>query len=271
MDDEKNPLKVLVLGGNGMLGSDFVVELLGRVASEAAGEKEARELVLVLANRGHCYWDGAARLATARLAAGERARVEHVALDRKPRALSSGSQEEALTRIKELGPFHWAVDFSSTKAGSMQLLLNALGGRVGAWVYISSDSVYEVCEPFAPPLKEEMAVRPMGEEERRRLAQEDGYGEEKLACEEALRQAGIRHLCLRLPDVLGPRDGTLRLLRYCLWTLLQPFVFPQVLPLHIPAASADRPLSFVYSLDVARCITSLILFNSSSSSSSSSS
>lgn len=57
---------------------------------------------------------------------------------------------------------------------------------VGLYVYISSDSVYEVSVPklHSGASVEKDAVRPRNAEEQQRLKELDSYGHYKLACEE---------------------------------------------------------------------------------------
>ena len=92
----------------------------------------------------------------------------------------------------------------------------------------------------------------------------DRYGHNKLKCEELLvrewQAGGVPCVVLRLPDVIGPRDGTgvcaqhvLRMLSlnttadrfisYQLWMLCR-HVVPRAL--QVPSAEWDKPLSFVF-------------------------
>jgi hypothetical protein len=66
-----------------------------------------------------------------------------------------------------------------------------LDGKVGHYVYISTDSVYEVCvQPnHKGGRKEEDAKRPSDKSERDRLKEEDDYGDNKLEVEEVLQAA----------------------------------------------------------------------------------
>lgn len=66
-------------------------------------------------------------------------------------------------------------------------LLNEKGpDKVGVYVFISSDSIYEVCRGSATPrvAGEEDDKRPESEEERNLLNEGDSYGNDKLECEE---------------------------------------------------------------------------------------
>lgn len=287
-------LRVLVLGGNGMMGSDFVLRFLASLDEL----KITGAVHLVLVSRGSEYWDDRERLEqqvalleTERPSA-PRISIQRVILNRKYTRLLDGSQAAKIAELRSLGVFQFVVDFTSTCAHSLSLLLQALSGCFIYWLYISSDSVYEVCEPVASVdehssaghqcngLRESDAVRPQSTEQRAALAQRDSYAEQKLACEEVLQHYGVYYVALRLPDVLGARDNSERLLLYAIWIELvarlenrggqrsTSFAFTDAWlqqvsgehtgRVHIPAATRDVLLSFVWSEDVAKCLTEVI-------------
>lgn len=146
----------------------------------------------------------------------------------------------------------------------MQEILNALRGRIGRYIFISSDSVYEVCIKTSHngPSREEDAVRPRDPRARHDLNVRDYYGHQKLACEEVLenerRYSRINFISLRLPDVIGPRDTTNRFWNYQLW-LLTHRLDESLGPVHLNP-NENRPISFVYSEDISELI--IQLFNS---------
>jgi len=86
----------------------------------------------------------------------------------------------------------------------------------------------------------------------------DTYGHRKLESEETLhkfhQKLKYQYISIRLPDVIGPRDNTNRFWKCFLWAKLTDIVGP----ITIPDEIADKPLSFVYSLDVAELIFSLV-------------
>ncbi|KAF0293282.1 hypothetical protein FJT64_008828 [Amphibalanus amphitrite] len=95
---------VLLLGGNGLIGSETAAQLIAEGGSD-----------LTLLSRGTRYFDvGHARL-TAQL----------------PR-------------------WDFVVDFSALQASDVTSVLEALGGKVGHYIYISSDSVYEAWLQYLP-------------------------------------------------------------------------------------------------------------------------
>ena len=67
--------------------------------------------------------------------------------------------------------------------------IEVLTGKVGVYIYISSDAVYEVSDPKTTdrPSQESDAVRPKDLETKRRLINADRYGDAKLGGEEALK------------------------------------------------------------------------------------
>lgn len=136
-----------------------------------------------------------------------------------------------------------------------------IGRYTGKYIYISTDSVYEVCKepPHWGPLREEDAVRPTDPVERETLASRDSYGDRKLACEEVLETEAnsqrVWWMSLRLPDVIGPRDNSNRFWTYLIWLRFGDVIGKRIsLPPHLKG----RKLSFVHSEDVGRLILQLV-------------
>ena len=144
----------------------------------------------------------------------------------------------------------------------MSDFLALMQGKFALYLYISSDSVYEVCQrkQHNEPSQETDSIRPINLHESDKLNEADSYGHNKLACEEVLTklhtEQNFNFISLRLPDVIGPRDNTNRFWYYFLWTL----VHKQIdFPLMIPTWLETQQLNFVYSLDVANLITSKLI------------
>ena len=80
--------------------------------------------------------------------------------------------------------FHTVVDFSAFKKSEVKRVLPHL--RTKLYIYISSDSVYEVCDKKNPELysKETDDTRPSDEAFVKKLKKADRYGHDKLKCEE---------------------------------------------------------------------------------------
>lgn len=154
------------------------------------------------------------------------------------------------------------VDFSAYKLKNVKPFYLMLLGHCDRYIYISTDSVYEVSEHKAGPSREEDSVRPVSATERDRLNQLDSYGNHKLEIEEFLKaereKGGIPYVFLRLPDVLGPRDSTLRWWKYQLWIEFQRQLST---PIPIPKRIADLYTSYVYVKDVGKAVELVLKLN----------
>lgn len=128
------------------------------------------------------------------------------------------------------------VDFSAYGARATRDATSLLRHKTNIYIHISTDSVYDVCDPDIrwgipeetpgeerweeTPVREEDAVRPEDKGLRDMLSTHHDYGHRKLEAEEQLiiqrhnnytdGMPGIPYVILRLPDVLGPRDTTYR-------------------------------------------------------------
>jgi len=150
------------------------------------------------------------------------------------------------------------IDCSGYRKSSVRSVLDSLQVLV-QYIYISTDSIYEVCvcqSSQNQPTSEEDCLRPTDVSMRRALASEDKYGNKKKQCEEYLQRMcddGVvpSCTCLRLADVIGPRDNTDRLWHYVLW--LKSLELEEAMEV-IKASSGERRLSFTFSLDVARLV-----------------
>lgn len=165
---------------------------------------------------------------------------------------------EIQTLLADGTVFDLVVDFSAYKPDKISQTLAALRGRVKLYVYISSDSVYEVTYPtsgHAGLSREQDAQRPDSGVERDRLRKLDSYGHYKLAGEEVLRsQDAVPYVILRLPDVIGARDSTNRWWPYQLWIQFYDVIRR---PLMVPPAVQNLMTSYVYVKDVADLIARL--------------
>ena len=157
------------------------------------------------------------------------------------------------------------IDFCGYFRRHIKSVLKGLDGSVKLYIYISTDSVYDVCckEFRSGLIQESDSLRPDTNAEINKLADMEDYGHNKLRCEEYLSShVGLKsngqygdfpYICLRLPDVIGPYDNTERFWVYLLW-IEQMDAFP----LHSQTDSSVKKLSFVYSEDVAGFIYSFI-------------
>ncbi|KAK3577671.1 hypothetical protein CHS0354_018713 [Potamilus streckersoni] len=222
---------ILVFGGNGFMGSATVEKLL-RINYN-----------VVIVNRGNWYWDSATNI---------KPFVKHLKCDRM----------QSLQRCSDLQNFIWEeesinfdaiIDFSAYQGFQISDAFDMFGSRIRRYIYISSDSVYEVCNKTHSELtREDDAVRPHDLDLQQKLNSQDSYGHGKLEAEEELQKqcakTGVSYISLRLPDVVGPRDNTRRWWLYQLWIQLRKYLER---PISVPDQLWDKPLSFVYADDVA--------------------
>jgi len=160
------------------------------------------------------------------------------------------------------------IDFCAYLRKEVKTVIKGLTNRLKLYVLISTDSVYDVCDVKIRngPVREIDDIRPHGEKEIKKLAEDEDYGHDKLKCEEYLRShvqdldkgnkfnflgfvlknIGFPFVCLRLPDVIGPYDSTCRLWAYVMWIKEM-----NSKPIHTQPDSRRDKLSFVYSKDVA--------------------
>ena len=93
--------------------------------------------------------------------------------------------------ITETGPKKWevVVDFCAYLRKEVKSIIKGLTNRLRLYVMISTDSVYDVCDPVVRvgPPREVDDLRPQDEKEIERLAKSEDYGHDKLKCEEYLR------------------------------------------------------------------------------------
>ena len=166
------------------------------------------------------------------------------------------------------GRFDAVVDFSAYSARAVREATTLLRHKADLYVHISTDSVYDVCDPDrrgAGPVREEDSVRPDDKVYRDMLSSHHDYGHNKLEAEDELVAQrhnhsdgvpGIPYVILRLPDVLGPRDTTYRFWLYQLWLRLAS-VLP-TRPVIIPEFLVDQKNSFVFVDDVARVVSDAV-------------
>src|SRR5262245_34369656 len=167
------------------------------------------------------------------------ARVERLHGDR--------TSDDDVARLLKGRGFDAVVDFAAYHGRDVAGMVDALAGRIGHYVLISTGQVYLVRQGAPRPSREQdyagdVLPAPDGEADRG----EWEYGMGKRAAEDELREAwsGSRFpgTALRLPVVNGERDPTRRLESY-LWRLLDGG------PVLLPDGGASR-LRHVYCNDV---------------------
>ena len=234
-------MKVLLLGGNGFIGGQTATLLLERGAD------------VVAVNRGKS-WDWG-KMETLK------PRLKCIIHNRK-RPLADCRQLARM--LDEWGTVDAVIDFSGFDGRAVRDAAVVLRGKTPVYIYVSSDSVYEVCEKQHGGLTRETdAVRPEDHTSRCALKKRDSYGHKKLRGEEALKrelmQSDTAYIVLRLADVIGPTDATGRFWQLQLWVKLA-----HLLPIPVlPASLKHRPLSLVYVKDVANALANIVYMDSS--------
>jgi nucleoside-diphosphate-sugar epimerase len=237
---------VLVLGGNGFLGV-YAVEALA----------QSGRYTIAIANRNSSYFDSAERLA----ATG----VVSLHWDRRHTPFGEAPEVRAYLATRPL--VHAIIDFSCYNGAAAQdvatYLLEA-NVQVEWYVYISSDSIYEVGSPKAHPEKPtEEGIddhRPSSLQDQAELNASDPYAHGKLEAEEVLQAlqpaSSWSYVFLRIPDVVGPRDTSYRWWLYQILLKLQSRT--QVPVPYVQEDRDGRRMSLVYVKDVARAILQVL-------------
>jgi nucleoside-diphosphate-sugar epimerase len=160
-----------------------------------------------------------------------------------------------LPRLMQNRHFDAAVDFAAYRWEDTRGAVEALGGRVGHYLFISTGQVYLVREGFPKPARETdyagpLIPRPTDEDE---LANFE-YGTGKRDCEDALVEAFEKSRFpstrIRIPIVNGERDHYRRLDRY-LYRLVDggPVIVPD---------GGTHLVRHVYAGEVARFLTEIL-------------
>jgi nucleoside-diphosphate-sugar epimerase len=177
----------------------------------------------------------------------------HIACDRRDKYAFLHALSDALSTAR---PWRFCIDFCAYDLDDVQPLANFLQSISCHYVFISTDSVYEVCDtPLGVARLESHALlRPTDVEERKRLRRGDTYGDDKLLCEEWLAEShAVTFTAFRLPDVFGPRDGTKRH-----WSYQVLVKISDERAIELTPSERTRPLSFVFCRDVARAVVAVL-------------
>ena len=193
------------------------------------------------ANRGNKYWDATAMI---------KGRAHWIACDRN-------ALQEYCNGLANSGYYDVVVDFSTYREQQMKDILQLLNKRFSVYVYISTDSVYEVspASEHGGPSREDDAPQP---EQASKITHQERYGREKLLAEHALMREcedECKYVILRLPDVIGPRDNTQRWWSYQIWLKVHQRLNS---PIHIPKSLEKMDMSLVYSKDVATLVSNMV-------------
>ena len=240
-------IDILILGGNGCIGSEIVHQLCTSSMSQ--------NVHLTLLNRGRKYWSECPLATPSNVS-----KISFLQVDRTHQE----NIQQALQSRYPRGSVDIVIDCSGYRRRAIRYVLESVAVK-RQYIYVSSDSIYEVCSVAAAAVNstsatmEEECIRPQDANLRHQLSSQDQYGHKKKQCEEYLT-----HLCktnvlpsctlLRLADVIGPRDNTDRLWHYVMWLR-----YCHVTQQDVPAATtSSKPLSFTFSIDVARLIVAMV-------------
>jgi len=251
----RDNIKILSFGGNGNIGSAVLASLI-----------QTGEFEIVMTTRGGWHWDSDTRI-------GPHVQTVKCNRDYQPPCAADKNATDCdinairqcpdlLSIIEKTEKFDVVLDFSGYEPKWIHDNCEILKDKVGVYIYISTDSVYEVSidKPTKRASVESDAVRPKDEKEVGLLKRKDPYGHYKLSCEEALsyyqrEKAGFPWVSLRLADVIGPRDTTNRWWTYQLWVKF----FPEIdNPIFMPAHVANKIESLTYVEDVASAVQQVI-------------
>ncbi|MEL6475654.1 MAG: NAD-dependent epimerase/dehydratase family protein [Pseudomonadota bacterium] len=238
-----NGLNILLLGGNGLIGGHTSRRLF------EAGHR------LTSLSRGSLMWDWNTVLA---------GHFQQKLRCNRADPLSECTDFQKMIASRPF--FDIVLDFSGFEQHMIDSTVPALKFMFDRYIFISTDSVYEVARTrnHTGPWREQDAVRPDDYMERRALQERDRYAEMKMRCEEQLaayaKKFNFTAVFLRLPDVLGPRDSTLRL-----WTYIvaMQIAAAERQTLQLPNFAPHWQISFVHADDVARVL--VLLTNSNTS------
>lgn len=240
-------MDILMFGGNGFIGSHTSELLLS----------EGHKLTLI--NRNNWPWNTGVTV---------KPNVYSIVLDRLNDDAVDVFKEKVLIP-RNYKPFDVVIDFSAYNLKGFQSLYDQIRTLCNLYIYISTDSVYEVCDPSLVSnsnlLEEIHSQRPANEEFAKSLNKKDKYGHKKLEIEEFLIEQRSSnnsssicpYLILRLPDVLGERDSTQRWWKYQLWMKYSDYLNK---PVVIPYFCRLLKTSYVYVKDISRFL-SLVLKN----------
>jgi nucleoside-diphosphate-sugar epimerase len=215
---------VLILGGSCFVGRQLVDSLLA----------EGKYRVITL-NRGNVYWNDKTRRPTV------------VSVDRRKNRTEYAEQVRDI--LISCSPGKVAViDFCAYRESDIRKSLPEFFWTVNKYILISSDSTYECVSDLA----DDRIIRETDTDSARLVPELDTYGYNKLMCERAVNELASQSTTvvhLRLPDIIGPFDDTLRFWGFVTW-------IRSGVPVYL--SNPATPISVVYSHDVVRFIMGIL-------------
>eukprot|EP01017_Pseudomicrothorax_dubius_P029757 TRINITY_DN3650_c0_g1_i2.p1 TRINITY_DN3650_c0_g1~~TRINITY_DN3650_c0_g1_i2.p1 ORF type:complete len:189 (-),score=39.10 TRINITY_DN3650_c0_g1_i2:595-1161(-) len=169
--------RVLILGGSVFMGLSTLRKLAGHT------EYEVHYI-----NRGRNHWNNEVRnIENTHFSWGNRRDREDIT-----KLLQYLSKKLGMS---ETNKWEAVIDFSAFKYHDIRSVYDALKGKTKLYLFISSDSVYDVCDREVrkqSAIVEEYAVRPKDEKLREQYKADEEYGHDKLKCEEYLYKVADR-------------------------------------------------------------------------------
>ncbi|CAD8075474.1 unnamed protein product [Paramecium sonneborni] len=224
---------ILVLGGSTFMGKELLQDI---------SENESYEVHYI--NRGKNYWNNAVN------------QIKNVYYTYGNREDTTDFTTLIRYLSKKLGVGvngrNWeaVIDFSAFYSNQVKSVYGALRGLCNLYIFISTDSIYDVCKIRQIPITEDQDQRKeLSDQEKKR----ESYGHNKLKCEEFLQnyvvEGSFRYVILRLPDVIGPFDDSGRFFALVKWLQQN-----DKNPIQVDQAVQSEQISLVYSTDVVNCI-----------------
>lgn len=156
---------------------------------------------------------------------------------------------------------HWdlVVDFTAFEPREVRDVVSVLEGRVGLYVFISTDSIYDVCQPPTERRGRRESDDTLLDFPSKRLRKMEDYGYDKWRCEQLLWKyqkensngssaSPFPFVVLRLPDVVGEREVPSSR-HYNLQSRVE-----RGIPLRLTERMKHTICSFVYVKDVAQAV-----------------
>lgn len=255
-------MKILILGGSKFMGLELVIRLIELI--------EKFNLEIYIVNRGRSYWNysfyNLIKL---------QPKIKHFIADREDSVEFEKILELVLNSQDNI-IFDHIVDFSCYRKCHSRQLLTKLQNSFKNYIFISTDSTYNASEIALirsdeyftknenPNLILETDIMLLeGENNKHQYKHRDSYGYNKIKCEMEIKRIfkyydlnskGCTYIFLRLPDVIGTYDESLRIWNYIEWIKLSYFK-----KLELDNIDLIRKLSFVEKDDVVQLILKIIL------------
>lgn len=261
-------MNILILGGSKFMGLSLLEKLI------EITETCQTETNIFIVNRGKLYWNGLFY----KMISGKKY-IHHIKADRENREEFGKAIDQVIETIQLKDKSHtldYVIDFSCFTRKDTRELFNKLNSFFNCYIFISTDSTYNasnlaldrndeyiLTKENIPLIKENDLEISDDRLIKKKLKKRDEYGYNKAKCEKevikifkdhSFDQKGKTYLILRLPDVIGVFDESLRL-----WIYIEWIKNSQIKPIQLEKVDTLRKLSFVVKDDVVKLISTIIL------------